>query len=223
MPDEKKTEVVEVTKEGKLREPEDSPAEMITQRNRGLGMEGVSCEKAIVESLSEGQGDGWAMDGALEGFGVEGGGSFSDDLYVEPVQKRRLTQRERREERRSHRLVRAKDQRRASQNNTADGLPATAQELRKLQETDESLAKVTKVPGYFQRDGIRYRYWAPHDQEEEEAVEQVILPKHCRRPVLELAHTIPLGGHLRKKTGEKILQRFYWPTLPKRGRLLQEL
>ena len=200
--------------EGKLREPEDSPVEIITQGNGGLGMEGVSCEKAIVESLSEGLGDGGVKDGALEGFGVEGGGSFTDDLYVEPVQKRRLTRRERREERRSHGLVRAKDQQMASQNTTADGLPATPPKLRKLQETHESLAKVTKVPGYFQRDGIMYRYWAPRGQEEEEVVEQVILPKQCRRPVLALVHTIPLRGHL---------QRFYWPTLLRHGRLLQEL
>ena len=44
-------------------------------------------------------------------------------------------------------------------------------------------------------------------------MEQVVLPRQCRRAVLELAHTIPLGGHLGKKTTEKIQQRFYWPML----------
>ena len=45
-------------------------------------------------------------------------------------------------------------------------------------------------------------------------MEQVVLPRQCRRAVLELAHTIPLGGHLgKKKTTEKIRRRFYWPTL----------
>ena len=37
----------------------------------------------------------------------------------------------------------------------------------------------------------------------------------CRSTVMKLvAHTIPLGGHLgKKKSGERIMRRFYWPTL----------
>ena len=167
-------------------------------------MEGVLGEKAIVGNPCEGQCDSGAMDGALEGLGGEGGGSFSDDVYVEPAKKRRLTWRERREKRRSHRLVRAKDWPRASQNTPANGAPTTPQELRKLQETDESLAKVTEVLGYFLRDGIMYQYWAPCGRGEEDAVEQVILPKECKISVLELVHTIPMGGHVgKKKTGQK--------------------
>ena len=42
-------------------------------------------------------------------------------------------------------------------------------------------------------------------------VEQLVLPELCRQKVVELAHTIPLGGHLRKvKTAHRILQWFYW-------------
>lgn len=38
------------------------------------------------------------------------------------------------------------------------------------------------------------------------------LPSHCRKTILSLE--IPLAGHLgQKKTAERILQRFYWPTL----------
>ena len=34
----------------------------------------------------------------------------------------------------------------------------------------------------------------------------------CRPTVLRLAHNIPLAGHLgRKKTSDRIMQRFYWP------------
>ena len=40
-------------------------------------------------------------------------------------------------------------------------------------------------------------------------IEQLILLKECRKAVLQLAHTIPLG----KKTVAKIMRRFYWPTL----------
>ena len=46
------------------------------------------------------------------------------------------------------------------------------------------------------------------------AVEELVLPLQCRKTVLELAHEIPLAGHLGKdKTARRILQRFYWPTL----------
>ena len=46
------------------------------------------------------------------------------------------------------------------------------------------------------------------------AVEQLVLPKECCSTVLSMAHSIPLSGHLgREKTGDRVLQRFYWPTL----------
>ena len=46
------------------------------------------------------------------------------------------------------------------------------------------------------------------------AVEQLVLPVKYRKEVLQLAHSIPLSGHLGKeKTARCILQRFYWPTL----------
>ena len=39
-------------------------------------------------------------------------------------------------------------------------------------------------------------------------------PKQCRNTVLHLAHDIPLAGHLGKgKTSQRVLERFYWPTL----------
>ena len=45
-------------------------------------------------------------------------------------------------------------------------------------------------------------------------VEQLVLLSVCRSTILSLAHSIPLAGHLgRKKIGDRVLQRFYWPTL----------
>ena len=42
----------------------------------------------------------------------------------------------------------------------------------------------------------------------------MVLPNQCREAVLRLAHEIPLSGHLgKKKTVERVLRRFYWPTL----------
>ena len=46
--------------------------------------------------------------------------------------------------------------------------------------------------------------------------DQLVLPSRCRSVVMELAHSIPLAGHLGKnKTTDRVLQRFYWPTLRK--------
>ena len=95
-----------------------------------------------------------------------------------------------------------------------------------LQEGDESLAAVRKEAergirqaerGFFKKDGLIYRRWMPPGRHEEELmVEQLVLPRKCRRVVLELAHSIPLAGHMGKnKTAQRILQRFYWPTLYK--------
>ena len=56
----------------------------------------------------------------------------------------------------------------------------------------------------------------PHCCSDDVAVEQLILPVQCRHGVLQLAHTVPLAGHFGKdKTAQRILQRFYWPTLYK--------
>ena len=41
-----------------------------------------------------------------------------------------------------------------------------------------------------------------------------MVPKQLRKPILELAHQIPVAGHLwKEKTAKRILQRFYWPTV----------
>lgn len=42
----------------------------------------------------------------------------------------------------------------------------------------------------------------------------LVLPKKCRIKVMEMAHSIPLAGHLGKtRTTNRVLQRFYWPTI----------
>lgn len=46
--------------------------------------------------------------------------------------------------------------------------------------------------------------------------EQLVLPMQCRERGMELAHSVPLAGHLGKhKTTDRVLRRFYWPTLQK--------
>ena len=49
---------------------------------------------------------------------------------------------------------------------------------------------------------------------EDDAVEQLVLPLQCRADVVRLAHRPPFAGQLgRDKTANRLLQRFYWPTL----------
>ena len=70
--------------------------------------------------------------------------------------------------------------------------------------------------GFFHREGLLYRRWTPPGRAEESEMEQLVLPTECRQMVLELGHEIPLAGHPGiEKTRQRILKRFYWPTLYK--------
>ena len=70
---------------------------------------------------------------------------------------------------------------------------------------------------FYEKGGLLYRRWLPpHRCSNDLEVEQLVLPVPCCQGVLQLAHTIPLAGHLGKdKTAQRVLQRFYWPTLYK--------
>ena len=104
-----------------------------------------------------------------------------------------------------------------------EALELSADELQRLQETDSSLAKAFEAAdsrgivagvGFFKRGGLLYRRWTPPNRGDEYEIEQLVLPKPCRKTVLELSHEIPLAGHLGiDKTRQRILRRFYWPTV----------
>eukprot|EP00731_Ephydatia_muelleri_P021177 Em0013g904a len=107
------------------------------------------------------------------------------------------------------------------------GLDLSASELQKLQETDPTLSALRKVSGrevdsggggsdvsVVVKNGLMYRVKTRTG--ELPGREQLVLPNQCRRVVIELAHSIPLAGHMgRNKTIGRILQRFYWPTVYK--------
>lgn len=99
----------------------------------------------------------------------------------------------------------------------------SADKLQWLQEHDSTLANIRQMVAdearkgedseYFKRDGLLCWRWAPYGRKEFE-IEQLVLPKQLRRTVLELAHEIPLAGHLGKeKTRGRVLRRFYWPNV----------
>ena len=103
-------------------------------------------------------------------------------------------------------------------------LDMPAEELQRFQAADDTLEAANKAAdrepdtagvGFFRRDGLLYRRWTPPGRSSEErSVEQLVIPRTCRQTVLNLAHTIPLAGHLgRDKMTKRVLQRFYWPTL----------
>ena len=131
------------------------------------------------------------------------GSSFAEELFIRrKTDRAKLTRRERRKERHRHGLERAKDSRQPMKE-VDQSLGISGVELRRLQEMDPTLAKVRAAAreevnsagqNFVERDGLVHRRWVPPTQDEEMAVEQIVLPKECRRTVLHLAHTIPIAG-----------------------------
>ena len=140
---------------------------------------------------------------------VEPEWNFDDDLFTPGRQRVRLTRRQRRACRRKHAAV--------GTGGPDITVELSAEELKELQEKDDTLAVLRKVadgqsstmagPGFFRREGLLYRRWTPPGcNEEGMVVEQLVLPVCCREVVLKLPHEIPLAGHLGKdKTAKRIL------------------
>ena len=187
------------------------------------GAIGKKGESEVDEKMAEdgdSREDGGAINGSggvaegveSDGCGWDVGGWLDDDIFLQPNQRQQPTRREKRATRKKYGLVGALDT--GKKQAPMEGLSVTSQELQHLQDSDSLLAHVADLAGFFQRDGIMYRRWVPRVEGEENGMEQIIHPKECRKAVLHLAHTIPLGGHLgKKKTAAKIMRRFYWPTL----------
>ena len=81
-----------------------------------------------------------------------------------------------------------------------------------------ALTPVEKVSvGYLIKDNILMRKWSPTEcdnSEKGDTVYQIVVPTVHRREVLELAHHLPMSGHLGvRKTYNRVLQHFYWPSL----------
>lgn len=128
---------------------------------------------------------------------------LDDDLFNIPASKTPLTRQEKRRARHEHGLVRAKN-RPQPQSGKDLSLEFDREEMRQLQETDDTLdwvCELARDPAqpFFYEEGLLYRKWEPRalcGQGTSEAVAQLILPKACRPLALELAHLVPLSGHL---------------------------
>lgn len=145
---------------------------------------------------------------------------FDDSLFEGGRERIKQTRSEKRRYRQKHQ----KGGESSSLEKDRHTLDISAQELISLQGTDPTLVEVRKAAksysssagvGFFEKNGLIYRHWIPPGRGTEDmAVDQLVLPQQCRSTVLDLAHRIPLAGHLgRDKTAQRIMQRFYWPTL----------
>ena len=147
--------------------------------------------------------------------------SFDNNLFRQPRDRHSQTRREKRNERHRHGLIRAKDPPKRPPT-AMTGVGVDRATLQQLQETDESLSCIRDAldqpsQPFVKKDGLLFRQWEPRWSRvsgELGPVMQFVLPKDCRQSALELAHSIPLSGHLgRKKTYARLAQRFFWPSM----------
>ena len=150
------------------------------------------------------------------------GPNFADELFEGGHERVRQTRAQKRTDRRRIAAEKAATHEHGSQ---WAALEMTPEELKDAQQEDTTLAAARMVAdgnpnlsegeGFYYAQGILYRKWEPKGPENKMGpVHQLVLPAQCRDAALAIAHEIPLGGHLGKtKTAQRLLRRFYWPTL----------
>ena len=147
--------------------------------------------------------------------------NFDDLLFSPPgPSKPTLTRAQKRENRLRYRLANGEPDCREP-----GALDVSPEELRRLQDHDESLCRPRLIADgapsaaagerFFRRDGLLYRRYSPPGADSDAYdIDQLVLPAPLRSTVLTLAHDIPMAGHLgKKKTADRLLNRFYWPGL----------
>ena len=85
-------------------------------------------------------------------------------------------------------------------------LQAKLEEIQQWQEQDPTLQAARDAAGkkptsgvrFYWGEGLLYRHWHPKDRTEGgvQACEQLVLLECCRQTILQMAHDIPLAGHL---------------------------
>ena len=160
---------------------------------------------------------GGTVDGEEQDF------DFDEEVFEGGRERQKMTRRQKREQKQ---LYARKGQSLLEVGETLGTYPEvgmSVEQLKALQQEDPTLEEVRKLAGgsegcrkgFFYRDGLLYRDWKPKKGDSEKVpVEQLVFPLACRGVVMKVAHNIPLAGHLGKnKTTNRVLQRFYWPTL----------
>ena len=147
-----------------------------------------------------------ANDGEEATIDENPGSGFDDDLFGRYRPRRTMTRQEKRSERRAFGEKQEWD------------LDWNADDLKKMQQEDNSLEearrKADRDSEFLWKDGLLYREGKWKLAGDLQVTLQLVLPQRCRKAVIRLAHEVPLAGHLgRKKTTDRILQRFYWPNV----------
>ena len=215
----KRQEEEEMSRQQKEQESGVQP-KAVEQSGDGSGV-GTSGHDLVVSEFEDGVTQ--AVEGAVveEDDAWEMGNVLDDEVYGGGRERPKLSRRQKRADRLKYGQ---RGQVGEGDEQTRHSLDITKEELRTLQETDTTLEAVRRAAsgeacsageGFFRRDGLVYRRWTPPGCDTEDmAVEQLVLPLQCRQTALQLAHDIPLAGHMGKeKTARRVLQRFYWPTL----------
>ena len=72
---------------------------------------------------------------------------------------------------------------------------------------------------FYKQNGVLMRKWRPPNtpaNDEWKIVHQIVVPRVYRDEVISIAHNSPMAGHLGvRKTHDRIIQLFWWPTLRK--------
>ena len=134
--------------------------------------------------------------------------NFGDDFFRESRANRpKLTRSQKRQARQEYAVTQLWQK---------AGLELPIAQFRELQWNDTSLETFRKRGGRkscFKQNGLWYHKWTPKPHRGY-SVDQLLIPMQCRQKVLQLAHSIPLSGHMgRDRTLQRIQQRFYWPSL----------
>ena len=74
------------------------------------------------------------------------------------------------------------------------------EDISHLRNSALNVLEIENVPaGYYVHDELLMRKWQPCDvsaDEEWAVVRQIVVPTSYRKHIIELAHSLPLGGHL---------------------------
>ena len=145
------------------------------------------------------------------------GTELDDTIFQDGKHRPTQTRSQKRQDRREHRLKECPDP-------PVDSFPEiSAEELKALQEAADPIYTLEALRGMVGKeeseDGVIVKWrkgllYRVGKEREMQTREQLVLPTKCRRVVMELAHSIPLAGHLGEhKTTDRTPQRFYWPTV----------
>ena len=81
--------------------------------------------------------------------------------------------------------------------------------LNKVRELAKGPVTVSRNSYFFENSNILYRAFQDKGGV---TVNQIVVPKKYRKQLMQIAHDVPLGGHMgNRKTRNRLLQNFFWP------------